>query len=153
MPVSRKSALRILLLSALAVVIATLVVPYVVVEDLFKRFGWLGHAVDFLDTVAPGLEVSHLLSFGALGFLARFSWPKARARNVAIAVVTVAVAVEFVQVWVPGRQAALSHAILESLGGLAGFGIAWVLTYAWGSGSLPEDYQASTHWHAGNSDH
>ncbi|MEJ8836799.1 VanZ family protein [Ramlibacter sp. AN1133] len=140
-------------MSALAMVIATLVVPYAVVEDLFKRFGWLGNAVDFLDTVAPGLEVSHLLSFGALGFLARFSWPKARARNVAIAVVTVAVVVEFVQIWVPGRQAAVSHAILESLGGLAGFGIAWVLTYAWGSSSLPEDYQASTQWNAGNSDH
>jgi VanZ family protein len=96
--------------------------------------------------------MSHLLSFGGLGFLARFSWPRARPRNVATAIVVVAVLVEIVQIWVPGREAAVSHAVLEALGGLAGFGIAWVLTYAWGSGSLPEDYQASTHWHGENSD-
>jgi hypothetical protein len=152
MPVSRKSALRILLLVALVVVVATLVVPYDVVERLFQKFGWIGRAADFLDTVAPGLEMSHVLSFGLLGFLARFSWPRARPRQVAIAIVAVAAVVEAVQRFVPGREAALSHALLEALGGLAGFGIAWVLTYAWGSGSLPEDYQASTHWHGENSD-
>ncbi|GAB3651690.1 VanZ family protein [Ramlibacter alkalitolerans] len=140
------------MLVALVGVVGTLVVPYDVVETLFRKFGWIGRAADFLDTVAPGLETSHLLSFGALGFLARFSWPRARPHKVAIAIVAVAALIELVQLWVPGREAAISHALLEALGGLAGFGIAWVLTYAWGSGSLPEDYQASTHWSGENSD-
>lgn len=152
MPVSRKSALRALVLLALAAVVTALVVPYDVVQGLLRKFGWINHAVDFLDTVAPGLEVSHLVAFGALGFLARFGWPRARARNVAAAILAVAALVEIVQIWVPGREAAVSHAILETLGGLAGFGIAWVLSFAWGSGSLPPEYQASTHWSGEHSD-
>ena len=149
----RKSALRLLLLLALAAVVTAMVVPYDVVEGWFRTFGWMGRTIDFLDTVAPGLEASHLVSFAILGLLARFSWPKARPRNVAIAIVSVAVLVEIVQIWVPGREAAVSHAVLEALGGLGGFSIAWLLTYAFSGAGLPPEYQASTHWHAGNSDH
>ena len=134
----------------LAIVVTTLIVPYSVIEALFRKFGWIGRAADFLDTVAPGLEMSHLLSFGALGFLARFSWPRAAPRKIALSLAGVAVLVEVVQIWVPGRQAAVSHAVLEALGAVVGFGIAWVLTYAWGAGSLPDDYQASTHWNEEN---
>jgi VanZ family protein len=139
-------------LLALAVVVAAMVVPYSVVQDVLRKFTWIGHAVDFLDTVAPGLEVSHLLAFGALGGLARFAWSRSRARSIAGAIVAVAVLVEVVQHWVPGRESAISHAVLEALGGLAGFGIAWVLSYAWGSASLPPEYQASTHWSGEHSD-
>jgi hypothetical protein len=152
MSVRRKLALRIVLLVALTVVLTAMLVPYTVVVELLKKFGWISRSVDFLDTVAPGLEASHLLSFAALGLLARFGWPRARPRNVALAVIVVAALVEVIQLWVPGRESALSHAVLESLGGLAGFGIAWLLTYAWGSASLPQDYQPSTHWSGENPD-
>jgi hypothetical protein len=153
MPVSRKSALRIVVLFALASVVTFLVLPYSVVEGLVRRFAWIGNTVDFIDTVAPGLEASHLISFAILGLLSRFAWPKGRPRNIAIAIVAVAAVVEIAQIWIPGREAAVSHAVLEAIGGLIGFGIAWVLSYAWGSGSLPDDYKASTHWSGENSDH
>ena len=149
----RKTLLRALLLVVLALVLAGMVLPYGMVESVSKRFGWIPRTVDFLDTVAPGLEVSHLLAFATLGFLARFSWPRARPRKVCLAIVAIAALVEIVQIWVPGREAAFSHAVIEALGGMAGFGVAWLLTFAWGSGSLPPDYQPSTHWHPQNPDH
>jgi hypothetical protein len=152
MPVSRKSLLRALLVLFLAVVVTAMVVPFSVVETALKDFGWLGKTLDFLDTVAPGLEASHLVSFGALGFLARFCWPRRRFRTLALGVLVVAVLVESAQIFVPGRQAALSHALLETLGGWAGLGVAWLLTFAWGEESLPE-YKHSTHWRGDNSDH
>ncbi|HET8747378.1 MAG TPA: VanZ family protein, partial [Ramlibacter sp.] len=146
MPVRRKLLLRALLLLLLAAVVGVMVLPYSVVSGMMKRFGWIGDVLDFLDTIAPGLEMSHLLAFAALGFLARFAWPKRRPAYILGGVLAVAVFVEIVQVWVPGRQAAVSHALLETLGGVVGFAIAWVLTYAWGTESLPDDYKPSTHW-------
>jgi len=146
MSVSRKSFVRAILLLLLIIVIGTMVVPYSVIEALLNKFAWLGRTFDFLDTVAPGLEVSHLLSFGMLGFLAGFAWRNKKPSTIALGIVGVAVFVEVIQIWVPGRQAAFSHAILETLGGLAGYGIAWVLTYAWGTEHLPEDYKPSTQW-------
>jgi hypothetical protein len=153
MPVSRKLAFRAVLIVVLAVVVAAMLLPFPLVEELLRKFGWMHDSLDFLDTVAPGLEASHLVSFAALGFLARFGWPRGRPRNVAIVILAVAVLVECVQIWVPGREAALSHAVLEALGGVLGFAIAWLLTFAWGSGSLPEEYQPSTHWNGEQQNH
>jgi hypothetical protein len=153
MPVRSKLAFRAVLIVALALVVAAMVLPFHLVEELLRKFGWMHEPLDFLDTVAPGLEASHLISFAALGFLARFGWPRSRPRNVAIVILAVAVLVEFVQIWVPGREAALSHAVLEALGGLLGFAVAWLLTFAWGSSSLPEEFQASTHWSGSQQDH
>lgn len=153
MPVRRKLLLRALLLLLLAVVVAVMVLPYSVVSGLMKRFAVIGEVLDFLDTIAPGLEMSHLLAFGALGFLARFAWPRRRAAHILGGVLVVAASVEIVQIWVPGRNAAVAHGALEALGGAAGFAVAWVLTYAWGPESLPDDYRPSTHWTGENSEH
>jgi hypothetical protein len=150
MPVSRKSVLRAVLVLFLAGVVTTLIVPYALVESVLDRFAWLGRVFDFLDTVAPGLEVSHVLAFGVLGFLARFGWRNGRPLHLAIGLLAVAAFVETAQIWVPGRQAAVSHAILEALGGLTGLGVAWLLTYAWGTESFPDDYKPSTHWRGGD---
>lgn len=142
---------RALLLLLLVVVVVTLVVPFEVVEGVFKQFGLLGRTLDLIDTVAPGLEASHLISFAVLGFLARFCWPNHRPWKIGVGLFMVGVLVEVVQLWVPGREAAVSHALLETLGGWLGLGLAWLLTFAWGEESLPE-YKHSTHWR-GSSDH
>jgi hypothetical protein len=152
MTLSRKSALRAVLLLLLGLVVTAMVVPYAALEVLLRRFAWLGGSVDLVDTVAPGLEASHLLAFAVLGFIARFGWPRGRPRNVALAILVVSGLVEFVQLWVPGREASLAHAVLECLGGWAGFAIAWLLTYAWGTDSLPRQFQPSTHWTGDSSD-
>jgi hypothetical protein len=135
----------------LALVVATLVVPFSVIDEVLKRFAWIGKSLDFIDTVAPGLAASHIIAFAALGFLARFCWPRRRFRNLGLGVLIVAVVVESAQLLVPGREAAVSHAVLETLGGWAGLGIAWLLTYAWGEESLPE-FKHSTHWRGDHSD-
>lgn len=153
MSVRRKLLLRAILLLLLAVVVAVMVLPYSVLSGLMRRFAWIGETLDFLDTVAPGLEMSHLLAFAALGFLARFAWPRRPTAHILGGVLLIAAFVEIVQIWVPGRNSAVSHAVLEALGGAAGFAIAWVLTYAWGTESLPDDYQPSTHWTGEHSDH
>jgi len=153
MSVRRKFLLRAVLLLLLGAVVAVMILPYTMVSGLMRRFAWMGETLDFLDTIAPGLEMSHLLAFAALGFLARFAWPRRRAAHILGGVLVVAAFVEIVQIWVPGRYAAVSHGVLETLGGAAGFAIAWVLTYAWGAEGLPDDYQPSTHWTGEHSDH
>jgi VanZ family protein len=144
MRVDLKSASRILLVLVFTIVVAAMVVPYSALQFMLREFDSLKDVLNFLDTVAPQFQLDHLLSFGALGFAAHFGWHGRRPWRVAIAVGAVAVIVEVAQVWIPGREAAVSHATLGLLGGLFGFGIAWLLSYAWGSESLPDPSGPST---------
>jgi hypothetical protein len=146
-----KSLLRTCLLLVLLGVVAGMVVPYSTIEYVLREFKGVKHLLNFLDTVAPGFELDHLLSFGVLGFVAHFAWRKGRAWQVAAGILAVAALVETVQIWIPGREAAVSHAILAFLGGVVGFTAAWLSTYAWGGESVPDEYQQSTHWAGQNS--
>lgn len=152
MSLTRKSVSRAALLLLLVVVVATMILPYRMVEGVLRNFAWVGNALDLLDTIAPGLEATHLISFAVLGFVARFSWPNRHPARVGVGVVVVAVMVEFIQIWVPGREAAVTHAVLETLGGWAGLGLAWIVSYAWGTESLPE-FKHSTQWRGNHADH
>ena len=89
-----------------------------------------------MDTIAPGHQLDYILPFAALGFVARFGWRTGRPWQVMAGVVVVAASVELLQVWVPGRDAAITHVALDVIGGLFGFLLAWLATYAWGSEAL-----------------
>lgn len=138
MPLSARSFPRIVLLLVLALVVTSMIVPYSVLDFIRFEYGWVDTFIDFLDTITPGLDMDHLAAFGLLGFAAHFGWSRGRAWQVALAILLVAALVEFVQIWIPGRDAAVSHALLDVTGGMAGFGFAWVLTYAWGARGLPQ---------------
>jgi hypothetical protein len=133
MAVIHKSFLRALLLVALALVVTAMVVPFSVIEYVLREFAWAKTVVRFLDSVAPGHQLDYVLPFAALGFLARFGWRRRRAWQVTACIFLVAALVELVQIWTPGREAAIGHVILDVLGGVFGFLIAWLATYAWGS--------------------
>lgn len=122
----------------LALVVASMIVPSSVLDFIRFRYGWVDAFIDFLFTITPGLDMDHLMAFGVLGFAAHFGWSKGRAWQVGLGILAVSALVEFVQIWIPGREAAVSHALLDVIGGMAGFGFAWVLTYAWGSRGLPQ---------------
>jgi hypothetical protein len=133
MAVIQKSFLRALLVLALAVVVTAMVVPFSVIEYVLNEFAWARGLARFLDTVAPQHQLDYLLPFAALGFLARFAWRSGRSWQVAACIFLVAAVVELVQIWTPGRDAAIGHVILDVLGGVFGFAMAWLGTYAWGS--------------------
>lgn len=133
MAVIQKSFLRALLVLALVAVVTAMVVPFSVIEYVLTEFAWARRLADFLDSVAPGHQLDYLLPFAALGFLARFGWRSGRSWQVAACLFVVATLVELVQIWTPGRDAAIGHVILDVLGGVFGFVMAWLGTYAWGS--------------------
>lgn len=85
-----------------------------------------------------------MLAFGVFAFLTHLVWRGVRAWHVAIGVLTLATLMELVQILIPGRVPALVHVLMDVVGGVAGFGIAWLFTCAWGSESLPDDYKQST---------
>lgn len=138
MPLSARSIPRIILVLVLALVVLSMVVPYSTLDFIRFRYAWVDDVIDFLDTITPGLDMDHLAAFGILGFAAHFGWSEGRAWQVGLSIFTIAALVEFVQIWIPGRDAAVWHALLDVIGGMAGFGFAWVLTYAWGSHGLPQ---------------
>jgi len=138
MTLSSRSVPRIALMLVLAFVVISMIVPSSALDFLRIQYDWVDTVEDFIFTVTPGVDFDHLAAFGVLGFIARFGWPRGRAWQIAVGCIAVAALVEIVQIWIPGREAALSHAALDVIGGLAGFGLAWVVTFAWGKQSLPE---------------
>lgn len=125
--------MRALLVLALAVVVTAMVVPFSVIEHVLAEHAWARTVAGFLDSVAPGHQLDFLLPFAALGFVTRFGWRTGRFWQVAVGLFVVAACVEFVQIWTPGREAAAGHVLLDVLGGMFGFLVAWLATYAWGS--------------------
>ena len=139
MSLSSRSLPRITLMLVVALVVISMIVPYSALDFLRLRYAWLDNVSDFLFAVAPGVDGDHLIAFGLVGFMAPFGWPRGRAWQVALGLLAVASLVEFVQLWVPGRDPAVSHAVLDVIGGMSGFGFAWVLGYAWGGKGMPEE--------------
>src|SRR5689334_4910383 len=138
MTLSSRSVPRILLMLVLALVVISMIVPYSALDFLRLRYVWLDQVADFLFAVMPGIDFDHLIAFGLVGFMAPFGWPRGRAWQVGLGLFAIATLTEFVQIWIPGREAAVSHALLDVIGGMAGFGFAWVVGYAWGGKGLPE---------------
>jgi len=138
MTLTSRSIPRIVLMLVLALVVISMIVPSSALDFLRIQYDWVDSVIDFVFSVVPGIDIDHLLAFGVLGFVAHFGWPRGRAVEMVIGCAALAALVEVIQIWVPGREPALAHAVLDVIGGSAGFGLAWVLTYAWGKQSLPE---------------
>jgi len=134
-----RSLPRITLLLVLALVIVWMIAPASALDFLRLEYGWVDRTIDFAYAAIPGADLDHLLAFALLGFVTHFGWAQGRAWQVALGMLCVGSLVEVVQLWIPGRDAAVSHAMLDTIGGMAGFGFAWVVAYAWGGKGLPED--------------
>ncbi|WP_408015459.1 VanZ family protein [Ramlibacter monticola] len=121
-----------------------MVVPSSTIEYVTGEFEGVQQVLDFLDTVGPGMQLDHLVAFAVLGFVTHFAWPVGRSWQVATAILAVGTLPEIVQIWIPGREAAVSHAVLNIVGGVIGFSVAWLCTYAWSDRSLPSDSMLRT---------
>jgi hypothetical protein len=144
MRVSLRPLLQAVSIVVVGAVVAAMVIPYAAVEYVLRHVICVKRAANFLDTVAPGLD--HLLAFASAGLAVRLGWRAGRAWQLATGCLLLAMLVECAQIWIPGRQPAVSHVLLDVAGAVAGFGSAWLVTYAWGEESLPQGFHASTHW-------
>jgi len=131
---------RIIFLLTLAFVMLVMLAPSSALEFLRVEYSWVDRFADFLDLIAPGVDFDHLSAFVALGFAVRFGWPTGRARHVAVGLLALASLTEFIQIWIPGRVASPFHTVMDVVGGMGGFGVAWLLTYAWGHEALRDHH-------------
>jgi hypothetical protein len=136
MQLTSRSVPRILLLVVLALVVASMVVPRSALDFLRLEYAWAHEVAEFLDTIVPGMDFDHVTAFAALGLMARFGWPRGRAAHVILGIMLVAAITEAAQIWIPGRSAEATHAMLDVCGGLIGYGFASLVAYAWGPQSL-----------------
>ena len=137
-----KVLLRVCLLLVPAGVVVGMVAPYTFIEGMTREFAWIQRAVNVLGRITPGRELDDLISFALLGFVAHFVWRVSRPRQVETGILAIGVLVEIVQIWIPGREATVSHALLHLAGGIVGLVAARNWTYAWGSERLPEEAQS-----------
>lgn len=134
----RKVLPRILFLVLFASVIALMIAPNPALQALIGKYDLARSVARFFHSAAPGVQIHHLVCFAAVGFTAHIGWPAWRSWQVALGLYVVAGITELVQLWVPGRVSSIWHVALDVGGGLAGFLIAWLVTYAWGNESIRE---------------
>lgn len=133
---NRNGLPRILFLVLLAAVVALMIAPNHALQALIGKSDFARGVARFFYSAAPGVQIHHLLCFAAVGFAAHIGWPAWRAWQVALGLYVVAGMTELVQMWVPGRVSSIWHVVLDVAGGLTGFLIAWLMTYAWGNESF-----------------
>ena len=141
MPLFLRVLLRVCLLLVLAGVVVGMVAPYTFLEGVTHEYAWIRKTVNVLGRITPGRELDDLFSFALVGFVAHFVWRVARPLQVETGILAIGVLVEIVQIWIPGREATVAHALLHLAGGAIGLISARNWTYAWGSEGLPEEVQ------------
>ncbi|HET8747623.1 MAG TPA: VanZ family protein [Ramlibacter sp.] len=127
------AALRVMLLLATIGVLLLMVVPYGVIEYLRNEFALVDGIAYFVHSIAPGGNPDHAVAFGLLGVFIWIARPRAPAWRAALGLLALGVATEVVQLWIPSRHPSVSHAVLDVLGGVAGWCFAWLANYAWGA--------------------
>jgi VanZ family protein len=78
-------------------------------------------------TGAPG-NVEHALAYGLSGFVTALALSPARRRHVAVALIVAAAVFEVLQIWIPGRGAAVDNWLASSLGGAIGVAAAYAFS-------------------------
>lgn len=118
-----KTISRISFVLVLGLVFLGLALPYAVLSGIWHQLGlgWVEPVVQWLKTARPGLSLDHLVAFVAVGALCRVALPRVPARLALLGLVLLAVGTEAVQVFVPGREAHLGDALMDLVGGVAGY--------------------------------
>lgn len=125
---------RILMGVCLALVVWVLLVPNTFLRFLRLQYRWIGVPMNWIEAHSTSVDLAHLIAFLALGFAARLGMPH-RTRMVLAIAVTVAIASEIAQFWVPGRTPRVSDVGLDIAGALAGVACAGFLL--WLAGTRP----------------
>lgn len=119
------SRLHHLNLSLVAVaVFGALLAPQTGLNLVTTRLPWLGHGVGWLESLAPGLDLDHLVAFALLAFSSRIALRRVPAWQVLAGLVLSAGLTELAQLWVPGRTASVIDAGLDLAGALLGYTVA-----------------------------
>ena len=114
---------RWLLGASLAVVAVAVLLPNTWLAELRIQWRWFSEAINRVEALWPAIDMVHLVMFFAVGALAALAFPARRARWLLAAIALVAIASEFVQVWIPGRTASVGEVLLDVAGAALGVGV------------------------------
>lgn len=98
---------------------ATLFVAFAVLlsgaqlATLRSQYPWFSNAINHIEALWPAVDMVHVVMFAGIGLLAGLAAPAWPFRKQLIAVSALACISEFVQIWVPGRTAMISEALLD----------------------------------------
>ena len=123
---------RGLLAAAIGVVVVAVLLPNTWMAELRVQWRWFSEAINRVEALWPAVDMVHVVMFGGLGLLLVLAFPAVRLRVLYLALATLAVLTEFVQIWIPGRTASVGEVLLDLVAGLAGMGVAWLLAVALG---------------------
>ena len=118
---------RGLLAAAIGVVVVAVLLPNTWLAELRLRWRWFSEAINRVEALWPALDMVHVLMFAAVGVLAALAFPAWSRWRLLMAITTLAVVSEFVQIWVPGRTASVGEALLDVMAGALGLLLAGAL--------------------------
>ena len=118
---------RALLAGAIGLVAVAVLLPNTWLAELRLRWRWFSEAINRVEALWPALDMVHVLMFAAVGVLAALAFPAWSRWRLLMAITTLAVVSEFVQIWVPGRTASVGEALLDVMAGALGLLLAGAL--------------------------
>ena len=118
---------RVLLGAAVTVVAVAVLLPNTELAALRVRWRWFSEAISRVEALWPAVDMVHVVMFGAVGVLLALAFPAVRYARLLLAIVVLAAASEFVQIWVPGRTASVGEVVLDVVAGALGLLLVAVL--------------------------
>lgn len=111
-------------------VVTLLLVPYAALETLRARVPLIGLTSTWLDALAPGVDMEHLVAFALLGALVRLAQVRPRPVLSLLFLAACGAATELAQALVPTRSPTADDLLLNVAGSVLGYACVALLTVA-----------------------
>ncbi|UWX04045.1 VanZ family protein [Pseudoxanthomonas sp. NC8] len=105
---------------ALVVVAVAVLLPNWRLAALRVEFPWFSQSISRTEQLWPAVDMVHVVMFAIVGLLAALAFPAARLGRLLLVVFVLAMATEFIQIWVPGRTSSLVEVLLDVVAALLG---------------------------------
>ena len=111
-------------------VVALLLMPYSGLQAIRSNVEWVGSLSAWFDTLAPGLDMEHLVVFTMLGALSRFAQRRPRWLVTGLLLCLFGLATELAQGWISSRSPRVDDLLLNFAGAALGYAVAAAMAAA-----------------------
>lgn len=109
---------------SIGLVLIAVALPPQTLAWLRSDYHWFGQSLNWLESISPNIDLSHVILFAAASFLLSVLWRRSACWNAPLLMLGLAIASELLQFLIPGRNPLLSDLYDDLLGAFVGFVIA-----------------------------
>lgn len=116
-----KTSVWLLFALSVSLVLIAVALPPKTLAWLRSDYHWFGQSLNWLETISPNIELSHVILFATASFLLSALWRRSPWWQAPVLMLGLAIASELLQFLIPGRYPLLSDLYDDLLGAFVGF--------------------------------